>query len=61
MKFIKHIVLFLSLIVVVNAGKVTWGADGKPIIEMSGKAVKGCHSGGFGAIVKDSNSTKKCK
>ena len=57
---LKHIVLFLSLIVVANAGKVTWGADGKPNIEMSGKQVKGCNSGGINAVVKDNNSTK-CK
>jgi len=61
MKFSKHIVLLLLLIVVANAGKVTWGADGKPHIEMSGEDVKGCHKGGINSIVQDSNSTKKCK
>lgn len=58
---IKHIVLFLSLIVVANAGKVTWGADGKPNIELSGKPVEGCSNGGLEALVnKETNSTKKC-
>jgi hypothetical protein len=60
MKFVKHVVLFVSLIVVANAGKVTWGADGKPHIEMSG-AVKGCHNGGINSVAEDNNSTKKCK
>ncbi len=60
MKFVKHIVLLLSLIVVANAGKVTWGADGKPHIDMSGQAPKGCHNGGINAIADDNNSTKKC-
>jgi hypothetical protein len=58
---LKHIMLFLSLIVVANAGKVTWSADGKPNIEMSGQPVKGCNRGGLDSIVKDNNSTKKCK
>jgi hypothetical protein len=60
MKFMKHIVLFISLIVVANAGKVTWGADGKPHIAISGE-VKGCHNGGINSIGKENNSTKKCK
>jgi len=60
MKFIKHVVLFVSLIVVANAGKVTWGADGKPHIEISG-AVKGCNNGGINSVGQDNNSTKKCK
>jgi len=58
---LKHIMLFLSLIVVAHAGKVTWSADGKPNIEMSGKPIKGCNSGGFSSVAKDNNSTKKCK
>jgi len=58
MKF-RHIVLFLGLVVVANAGKVTWGADGKPNIEMSGPA-KGCNGGGLKSLGKDNNSTKKC-
>jgi len=57
----KQIVLFLSLIVVANAGKVTWGADGKPSIELSGKPVQGCSNGGLSTLInKDTNSTKKC-
>lgn len=59
MKFVKHTVLFFSLIVVANAGKVTWGADGKPHIESSGNE-KGCYNGGINAIAEDNNSTKKC-
>jgi len=58
MKFMKHIVLFISLIVVANAGKVTWGSDGKPHIEMSGE-VRGCNNGGINSVAQDSNSTKK--
>ncbi|SFV71610.1 hypothetical protein MNB_SV-13-948 [hydrothermal vent metagenome] len=60
MKFVKHIVLLLSLIVVANAGKVTWGADGKPHIEMSGGDLKGCMNGGINDMVQDKNSSKKC-
>lgn len=60
MKFVKHIVLLLSLIVVANAGKVTWGADGKPHIESSGGDLKGCMNGGINSIAQDNNSTKKC-
>jgi hypothetical protein len=56
---LKYIVLFLSLIVVANAGKVTWGADGKPNIELSGKPVKGCGQGGLSSLLKDTNTTKK--
>ncbi len=58
MKFVKLALLFLSLVAVANAGKVTWGADGKPHIESSGDE-KGCHNGGINSIV-DNNATKKC-
>lgn len=60
MRFVKHIVLLLSLIVVANAGKVTWGADGKPHIESSGTEGKGCYNGGINSIAQDNNSSKKC-
>jgi len=44
----------------VQAGKVTWGANGKPHIESSGGDLKGCFSGGINSV-KDNNDTKDTK
>ena len=60
MRFLQ-IVLLLSVVVAVNAGKITWDANGKPIIAKSDKPVKGCNQGGLETMSKDANKTKtKC-
>ncbi len=55
MRFVQ-ITLFLLLVVVANGGKVIWGADGKPTIEVSGNP-KGCNQNGLNAIVKENNAS----
>jgi len=58
---IVQIVFLLSMIIgTVNAGKVMWDANGKPVIAEANKPVKGCNQGGFDAIVKDSNRSSSC-
>ena len=60
MRFLQIVVL-LTVVVSVNAGKITWDANGKPIIAKSNKPVKGCHQGGLETMSNDSNKTKtKC-
>jgi len=56
MKFLT-IFLLLGLMIVANAGKVTWDSNGKPKIEASGKPIKGCNQGGLKELIKDKNST----
>jgi len=52
----KKMLLILALLVsVLNAGKVIWGADGKPII--TGTAGAGCTQNTF----EDTNKTKEDK
>lgn len=44
-----------------EAGKVNWGANGKPQIEKSEKPIKGCTQGGLGSLGQDNNKTNSCK
>ncbi len=61
MRFLQ-IVLLLTVVVSVNAGKIVWGSNGKPIIAKSNKPVKGCHQGGLETMSNDANKTKvPCK
>jgi hypothetical protein len=57
MKFWQIILLFLTLVVVVNGGKVTFGANGKANIKQSKYPVKGCTQGGLAALEADKNSS----
>ena len=54
MKFVGASLLLVSLVVSLQAGKVTWGDDGKATI--AGTAGQGCTQSGFGT--KDKNTTK---
>ncbi len=61
MRFLP-IVLLLTMVVALNAAKVTWDKNGKPIIEKSDKPIKGCNQGGLETLGKDANKTKvPCK
>lgn len=57
MKFLQ-IVLLLTMVVALDAAKITWDKNGKPIIEKSNKPIKGCHQGGLETMGQDSNKTK---
>ena len=61
MRFLQ-IVLLLTVVVALNAGKITWDANGKPIIAKSNRPVKGCHQGRLETMSNDANKTKvPCK
>ncbi len=57
MKFFKALTILVLVAVSANGAKVTWGADGKPIIEASSKPVVGCIQGGLEDLGRESNST----
>ena len=57
MRFIQ-IVLLLTMVVAVNAGKITWDANGKPIIAKSNKPIKGCRQGSLETMSNDANKSK---
>ena len=60
MRFLQIVLLF-TVVVTLNAAKITWDKNGKPIIEKSQKPIKGCHQGGLETMGNDSNKTKtKC-
>jgi len=54
MKFVLASLLFVSFVVTLQAGKVTWSDDGKAII--AGTAGQGCTQSIFGT--EDKNTTK---
>ncbi len=61
MRFLQ-IVLLLTMVVVLDAAKITWDKNGKPIIEKSNKPIRGCNQGGVETLSKDANKTKvPCK
>ena len=60
MKFLQIMMLFLAFVVVTNAGKVNWDSKGKPQIEDSDGAVKGCNKKGLADLGKDNNSSASC-
>ncbi len=61
MRFLQ-IVLLLTMVVAVDAAKITWDKNGKPIIEKSEKPIRGCHQGGLETMSNDTNNTKvPCK
>ena len=60
MRFLQIIMLFLAFIAISNAGKVNWDENGKPQIEKSDGAVKGCNKKGLGDLGKDNNSSADC-
>jgi len=60
MKLIQIVGVLLSLMMYAHGAKVTWGADGKPIIEASSKPIEGCTEGGLKYLsMDDNNSTIK--
>jgi hypothetical protein len=59
MKIIQIVGILISLLMYANGAKVTWGADGKPIIESSSKPLNGCTQGGLKDLSMDVNSTIK--
>ena len=54
MKFVGASLLLVSLVVSLQAGKVTWGKDGSATI--AGSPGQGCTQSGFGT--EDKNTTK---
>ena len=61
MRFLQ-IVLLLTMVVALDAAKITWDKNGKPIIEKSNKPIRGCHQGGLETMSHDTNKTKvPCK
>jgi len=61
MKILLITLLFLLSMVVANAQKVTWDANGKLHIESSSKPITGCLSISLEAISKDNNSSSCTK
>lgn len=59
MKIIQILGVMLSLLMYAHGAKVTWGADGKPIIEGSSKSFDGCTEGGVKDLSMDENRTVK--
>lgn len=58
MKFFKVLTILIVLVMSANGAKVTWGADGKPIIEASSSSpTRGCIEGGLEDLGKESNVT----
>jgi len=57
MKIIQIVGVLLSLVMYAQGAKVTWGADGKPIIEASSKPIEGCIDSGLKYLSMDNNST----
>jgi len=55
MKFVLSSLLFVSLVVTLQAGKVTWSDDGKAII--AGTAGEGCNQE-IAFEIEDENTTK---
>ena len=60
MRLVQIVFLLLMVVVTSNAGKITWDADGKPVIAETNKPVHGCNQGGLDAVVKDANSSAGC-
>ena len=61
MRFLPMVLLLTMMVVALDAAKITWDKNGKPIIEKSEKPIKGCHQGGLETMSNDSNKTKtKC-
>ena len=54
MKFVITSLLLVSLVVSLQAGKVTWNDDGS--VTIAGTAGQGCSQSGFGT--EDKNTTK---
>ena len=62
MRFLQIVLLLTMMVVALNAAKITWDKNGKPIIEKSNRPIKGCHQGGLETLSKDANKTKvPCK
>ena len=59
MKIIQILGVLFLLVASANGAKVTWGADGKPIIEGSSKSLDGCTEGGLKDLSMDENRTVK--
>ena len=59
MKIIQILGVLLSLLMYAHGAKVTWGADGKPIIEASAKPKEGCLLGGLESLSMSSVDTNK--
>lgn len=57
MRFVQIVLFLLLNVVVANGGKVSWGADGKRIIEASGHPIHGYHKQGLDFIIKDNNDS----
>lgn len=60
MKILPITLLFLLSVVVVNAEKVTWDANGKLHIESSSRPIQGCSSMSLEAFSQDTNSSSSC-
>ena len=63
MKFLHIALIFLTIVVVANGGKVNWDSKGKPQIEKPSKPVKGCKKQGLedlGEDEKDKKDEPKC-
>ena len=60
MKFVQILFLLSIAISSVNAGKITWNTEGKPIIAGIKKPAEGCSQGGFNTPVEDLNVSSSC-
>ena len=59
MKIIQILGVLLSLLMYAHGAKVTWGADGKPIIAVSAQPKEGCILGGLESLSMSSVDTNK--
>lgn len=59
MKIIQTLGVLVLLVASANGAKVTWGADGKPIIEASSEPKEGCILGGLESLSMSSVDANK--
>ena len=58
MRFLQ-IVLLLTMVMALDAAKITWDKNGKPIIEKSNKPIRGCHQARLEVL--NNNDTNKTR
>ena len=60
MKLVQIVLLLVMIVATINAEKVRWDENGKPIITKTNKPIKGCNQGGLESLGEDANKTKGC-
>jgi len=61
MNFFKIAISLTLFAISANGSKVTWGEDGKPIIEASSSSIEGCIQGGINNLGRSESNTSTSK